>query len=121
MTTPGAIARAACEVAETLSARAILVFTTGGSSAWRIARNRPRVPVLALTPHPEVRAALALSFGIRSELAPMVRDADEMVAMAMEQAQLHDMAAGGERIVITAGVPFGVQGTTNLLWVERVR
>lgn len=120
-TAADAIARAACEIAETLSAQAILVFTSSGSSAWRVARNRPRTPVLALTPSPRVRASLALAFGLRAELAPVVSDADDMVAMAMEHAQTHGMAAPGERIVITAGVPFGVEGTTNLVWVEHVR
>jgi pyruvate kinase len=120
-TTPDAIAAAACDVAETLSAKAILVFTSSGSSAWRVARNRPGIPVLALTPDPKVRAFLALAFGLRAELAPVVSDADEMVAMAMGHAQTHGMAAAGERIVITAGTPVGVEGTTNLVWVERVR
>jgi pyruvate kinase len=120
-TTADAIAQAACEVAETLSARAILVFTSSGSSAWRVARERPRIPILALTPDAKVRASLALAFGLRAELAPAVGNADEMVAMAMEYAQTHGMAAAGERIVITAGAPFGVEGTTNLVWVERVR
>jgi pyruvate kinase len=120
-TTPDAIAAAACEVAETLSARAILVFTSSGSSAWRVARNRPGMPVLALTPDPKVRAWLTLAFGLRAELAPVVSDSDEMVTMAMGHAQTHGMAAVGERIVITAGAPFGVEGTTNLVWVERVR
>jgi pyruvate kinase len=102
-TTADAIAQAACEVAETLSARAILVFTSSGSSAWRVARNRPRIPILALTPDAGVRASLALAFGLRAELAPAVSDADDMVAMAMEHAQAHGMAAAGERIVITWG------------------
>jgi pyruvate kinase len=119
-TTPDAIAAAACEVAETLSARAILVFTSSGSSAWRVARNRPGIPVLALTPDPRVRAQLALAFGLRAELAPVVSDAVDMVEMAMGHAQTHGMAAVGERIVITAGAPFGVAGTTNLVWVERI-
>ncbi len=119
--TPSAIAHAACEVAESLSARAILVFTAGGSSALRVARNRPAVPVLALTPSPKVRATLALSFGVRAELAPGVADADQVVSRALEAAREHGLAAEGDRIVITAGVPFGVTGTTNMVWVERVR
>ena len=119
-TTPGAIAKAACEVAETLTARAIVVFSAGGSSALRIARNRPRIPVLALTPSPKVRAALALTFGLRTELAPMVTDADDMVRMARERLRTHAMADPGDCIVITAGVPFGAAGTTNLVWVETV-
>jgi pyruvate kinase len=120
-TTPDAIAEAACEIAETLSAGAVLVFTSSGASAWRIARNRPRVPVLALTPSPKVRSTLALAFGVRTELAPVVPDADQMVVRATELARQHGLAAVGERIVITAGVPFGVSGTTNLVWVARVR
>ena len=118
---PDAIAKAACEVAETLSARAVVVFTASGSSAWRVARNRPRIPVLALTPTVKVRATLALAFGVRTELAPVVADADEMVRIAIEHVRGHDMADVGERIVITAGAPFGVAGTTNLVWVESVR
>ena len=86
-----------------------------------MARNRPRIPVLALTPSPRVRASLALAFGMRAELAPVVSDAVDMVEMAMGHVQAHGMAAVGERIVITAGAPFGVEGTTNLVWVERVR
>jgi pyruvate kinase len=107
-------------VAETLAASAIVVFTASGTSALRIARNRPAVPVLALTPSATVRAALALSFGIRAESARAASSANEMVELAIEQARERGMAAPGDRIVITAGVPFGVEGTTNLLWVERV-
>ena len=119
-TTPSAIAQAACEVAETLSARVIVAFTASGASAWRISHNRPRIPALALTPSPKVRATLALAYGVRTELAPVVTDADAMVSIATDHVRKHGMAETGDRIVITAGVPFGVAGTTNLVWVERV-
>ncbi len=119
-TTRAAIAKAACEIADTLSAAAILVFTASGASAWRVARNRPRQTVVALTPEPEVRHSLSLVFGVRTELADVVQTSDEMVQVATERARRYGLGQPGERIVITAGVPFGVEGTTNLVWVERI-
>ena len=117
-TTRDAIARAACEIAETVSATAIMVFTASGASAWRVARSRPSLPVVALTPEPRVRHGLALAFGVRTELADVVQSSDEMVRVATERARRYGLGTTGDRIVITAGVPFGVEGTTNLVWVE---
>ncbi len=120
VTTRDAIARAACEIAETVSATAILVFTASGASAWRVARSRPDRPIVALTPVPKVRHSLALAFGVRTELADVVSSSEQMVQVATERARRYGLGQVGDRIVITAGVPFGVEGTTNLVWVERV-
>lgn len=119
-TTQDAIAQAADDVVEAVGAKAIVVFTATGSSARRIARTRPQVPILALTPNPEVERQLALVWGVLPHLAPDPQDTDDMVRIALEEVKRFGLAQVGERVVIAAGVPFGVRGTTNLLRVERV-
>ncbi len=120
-TTQDAIALAAVDVAETLPARAIVVFTSSGSSAWRIVRVRPQVPVVALTPSEETHHRLILASGVFPRLAPNPKDTDDMVRIALEEVRAAGLVGPGEQVVITAGVPFGVRGTTNMLRVERVR
>jgi pyruvate kinase len=119
-TTQDAIAQAAHDIVEAVGARAIVVFTATGGSARRIARTRPQVPILALTPNPEVRNQLGLVWGVIPHLAPDPRDTDDMVRLALEAVKALGLAQVGERVVIAAGVPFGVRGTTNLIRVERV-
>ncbi|TBH21254.1 pyruvate kinase [Thermus thermamylovorans] len=119
-TTQDAIAQAADDVVEAVGAQAIVVFTATGGSARRIARTRPRVPVLALTPNPEVQRQLTLVWGVLPRLAPDPQDTDDMVRIALREVKASGLAQVGERVVIAAGVPFGVRGTTNLLRVERV-
>ncbi|MER3537065.1 MAG: pyruvate kinase [Thermus sp.] len=119
-TTQDAIAQAADDVVEAVGAKAIVVFTATGSSARRIARTRPPVPILALTPNPEVRNQLALVWGVYPHLAPDPQDTDDMVRIALREVKALGLAQVGDRVVIAAGVPFGVRGTTNLLRVERV-
>jgi len=119
-TTQDAIAQAADDIVEAVEAKAIVVFTATGSSARRIARTRPKVPILALTPNPEVERQLALVWGVLPHLAPDPQDTDDMVRIALEKAKACGLAQVGERVVIAAGVPFGVRGTTNLIRVERV-
>ncbi len=119
-TTQDAIAQAADDVVEAVGARAIVVFTATGSSARRIARTRPQVPILALTPNPEVVHQLALVWGVCPRLAPDPKDTDDMVRIALRAVKEEGLAQIGDRVVIAAGVPFGVRGTTNLLRVERV-
>ncbi|WP_234554109.1 pyruvate kinase [Thermus caliditerrae] len=119
-TTQDAIAQAAEDIVEAVEAKAIVVFTATGSSARRIARTRPKVPILALTPSLEVVRQLALVWGVWPHLAPDPQDTDDMVRIALEKAKACGLAQVGERVVIAAGVPFGVRGTTNLIRVERV-
>lgn len=118
---PDAIALSACRIAEYLSADCIVVFTASGTSAWRIARFRPRVPVLALTPDPRVRARLALAFGVRARLSVDPEDTDHMITLALETAVSEGFTRVGQHVVIAAGAPFGLRGTTNMLRVETVR
>lgn len=119
--TQDAIALAATEVAEALPARVVVVFTAGGSTLWRVARYRPDVPILALTPNERVRQQLILANGVYTALAPDPTSTDEMVAEAVALVKELGLADVGDRIVITAGVPFGVRGSTNMVWVEQVK
>ena len=120
-TVQDAIALASVDVAESLPADAIVVFTASGSSAWRVARFRPRVPIVALTPSPTVRRQLVLTSGVYPRQSPDPKDSDDMVRIALAEVKQSGLLEPEATIAITAGVPFGVSGTTNLLRVERVR
>ncbi len=120
-TSPDAIALAAVDVAESLPADAIVVFSASGNSAWRVGRYRPRVPILALTPEERVMRQLVLTCGVYPRLAPDPKDTDDMVTIALSEVKASGLLEPGAKLVITAGVPFGVSGTTNMLRVERLR
>ncbi len=120
-TAQDAIALASVDVAESLPADAIVVFTASGSSAVRVARFRPRVPIVALTPSPGVRRQLVLTRGVYPRQAPDPKDTDDMVALALKEVRESGLLEPEATIAITAGVPFGVSGTTNLLRLERLR
>lgn len=115
-----AITAAACEVARTLEVKAIVTYTTSGSTALRAARMRPEVPILGLTPKLATARRLALSYGVHSMITEDVKDVTQMRDKAVEAAQASDLAKAGERLVITAGVPFGRPGNTNLLRLAEI-
>ena len=110
-----AITRAARQVAETIGARCVATYTTSGSTTLRASRERPRVPILGLTPVAATARRLALAWGVHSVLTEDAKDFGDMVGRACEIARAEGMARRGERIVITAGVPFGTPGATNVL------
>ncbi|AKH17174.1 pyruvate kinase [Deinococcus soli (ex Cha et al. 2016)] len=116
-----AIASAACSIGEKLDSPAIVTFTSTGGAAGRIAKNRPPLAILALTPNEQTRNQLALSWGVVPVLSEDPRNTDDMVRIANEELRRSGLADVGDRYVITAGVPFGVRGTTNMLRVERLR
>jgi len=121
-TAPDAISEAAAQVASTISAAAIVNYTTSGSTAMRAARERPEVPILALTSKLSTARRLALLWGAHCVHTADVRNFQEMVAKACRVALAQEFARPGDKIVITAGVPFGTPGATNVLriaWVER--
>lgn len=118
-TTQDAIALAACELADTIQAP-LVCFTSTGSSLWRVARNRPTVPILALTTNDRTRNQLVLSSNTTARVAIEIRDTDHMVELAKEAAKQSGLVDVGDKIVIVAGVPFGQHGSTNLIRVERV-
>jgi pyruvate kinase len=120
-TAADAISAAATQVAETLSAAAIVTYTTSGSTTLRAARERPYAPILTLTAKIETARRLALAWGTHCVQTPDVRNFSEMVDKACRIARDQGIADKGQRLVVTAGVPFGTPGSTNVLriaWVE---
>jgi pyruvate kinase len=108
-------------VADTLSARAIVAFTTSGATARRVACHRPVRPVLALTAYPQTQRWLALSWGVESALTDIIKDTDEMIRVGLEKAQTCGIAAPEDLVVVIAGTPpYGRSGRTNTLKVERI-
>src|ERR671918_2713495 len=118
--TEDAIAVAVCAAAEMLSAPVILCFTSSGFTARKVATCRPTVPVFACTPEPETFRQLALVWGVTPALTEHSTDYDTMLAVARQQILDRQLAQPGERLVVTAGVPFDMPGTTNLLKIEAV-
>ncbi|HSF05930.1 MAG TPA: pyruvate kinase [Methylomirabilota bacterium] len=117
---PEAISDAAATAANVLGARAIVAFTQSGFSARLISQERPRVPIIALTPFVEVQRRLALSWGVSSRLIRKVETTDEMIEEA-EATLLHEgFVRVNDVIVIISGSPMWVTGTTNLLKLHRI-
>jgi pyruvate kinase len=119
-TTADALSEAATQVAQTVSAAAIICFTLSGSSARRIARERPSVPLLVLTPKAETARRIGLLWGAHAVRTRDVGSFEEMVGKAKRMALRHKLAGAGDRLVIVAGVPFGTPGSTNVLHVVRL-
>ncbi|NBC31566.1 MAG: pyruvate kinase [Alphaproteobacteria bacterium] len=120
-TAADAITAAARQVASTVSAAAIVTYTTSGSTTLRAARERPEVPIICLTPEQRTARRLALCWGVHPAFrADEIRDFDGMVATACAIAQSEGIAEPAQRIVITAGLPFGTPGSTNVLRIAWV-
>ncbi len=115
-----AITAAAREVAETVNVKAIACFTHSGTTALLMARERPRVPILALTPLKSTARRLALVWGLHCVLGEDVERFKLAVVSAVRIAKRDGFADENDKIVVTAGVPFGVPGTTNILRVAPV-
>jgi pyruvate kinase len=110
-----AIANAARNVAETLDLKAIVAWTSSGSTALRIARERPEAPILALTPSRETAGRLAVVWGVHAVVTKDAHDVDDMAKRAVKFAAREGFAKTGDRIIIVAGVPFGTSGATNMV------
>ncbi len=119
-TTADALAEAATTIAQTAGACAIICFTTSGSTARRIARERPAVPILVLTPNQATARRMGLLWGTHAVLTRDVVSFEEMVAKAKRMALRHHIAKAGDRVIVMAGVPFGTPGSTNVLHVVRI-
>lgn len=116
-----AVTASAHYIARDIRAAAIATFTMSGGTAHRASRQRPPVPILCLTPDHQVARRLALSYGVHPVWHAENIDFDQMVTRAVEYAKKEGIAAKGDRIVITAGVPFGTPGSTNILrvaWID---
>jgi len=119
--TDDAISYAACHTAHQLGAAAIIAFTSSGSTARRVAKYRPKVPILAITPSQVTQRQLSLSWGVRAFQIPEPSKIATSFARGARVAKRTGLAHDGDLIVITGGVPIGVSGSTNLLKVERVK
>ena len=120
-TAADAITAAARQVASTIEAAAIATFTTSGSTTLRAARERPSVLIIGLTPKTETARQLALTWGVHPIKTPDAHNFAEMVKIASEVSLREEIAVPGDRIVITAGVPFGTPGATNILRIAWVK
>jgi pyruvate kinase len=115
-----AISAAARTIAGTLNLAAIVCYTASGATSLRAARERPQQPILALTPVPTTARKLAVVWGLHCVLTEDPRDLDDMVAKACRIAYEEGFAAPGQRVIISAGVPLGTPGATNMLRVANV-
>ncbi len=115
--TAGALSRAACMLARDVEAAAVIACTTSGSTARLVARVRPPIPVVALTASTAVQRQLCLSWGVTAARGPVFSDTDSMFERALEWVSQQGMAMPGDRVVVTAGLPINLAGTTNLLRV----
>ncbi len=120
-TTADAISDAMRRIVHTLNAAVAVTYTKSGSSSLRAARERPAAPILSLTPHRETARRLTLAWGTHSALGKEVDSVEEMVSQACDTAVSEGFAKVGDRIVIMAGMPFGISGTTNLMRIARVK
>lgn len=115
-----AVAGVSADLADTLRLPAIVAFTSSGSTAWRIARKRCPTPILAVTSNSQTSRHLSLTWGIHSVLSDEISSYEEMVDTAVKIAKNEEFARRHETIVIVAGTPFGMPGTTNNLRVVQV-
>jgi pyruvate kinase len=114
------ISYSACHTARRLKAKAIIAYTQSGSTARRVSRFRPSVPILALTPDSEVNSRLIINWGVFPIKISMPQTVTEMFKTAIDIAKDMKFAKPGDLIVITGGIPAGHAGTTNMLKVEKI-
>ena len=115
-----AIADAARQIAETLDLSALICWTSSGSTALRVARERPKPPVVAITPNISTGRKLSLAWGVHCVIAEDAHDQDDMVLRAGRIAFRDGFARAGQRVIVVAGVPLGRPGTTNMVRIATV-
>src|SRR5437763_15104225 len=115
-----AIAAAARGIAETLVLSAIVCWTSSGSTALRVARERPKSPIIAISPNVSTGRKLSLEWGVHCVVAQDARDLDDVVDRACRMAVRDGFAKVGQRLIIVAGVPLGTPGATNMVRIAFV-
>ncbi|WP_106751474.1 pyruvate kinase [Pannonibacter carbonis] len=115
-----AISAAARQIAETLNLAAVVCYTSSGATGLRAARERPSTPVIALSPVVGTARRLALAWGLHCVVSEDANDEEDMVDRACRIAHQEEFAKPGQRVIITAGVPFGTPGSTNMLRIAFV-
>lgn len=116
----GAVTAAAAEIGDLLGVKYLITFTQSGDSARRLARVRPRIPMLAFTPEQWTRSRLALSWGVETFLVGTSRHTDQMALQVDEILLAEERVNEGDLVVIVAGSPPGIPGSTNALRVHRI-
>jgi pyruvate kinase len=116
----GAITLAAADVAEFVQAKFLCVFTESGDSVRRMSRLRHSIPILAFTPNEAIRRRMAISWGVQSYLVETVTHTDAMFAQVDDILLGNDLAESGDKVIVIAGSPPGIAGSTNDLRVHRV-
>ena len=115
-----AIADAARQIADTLELSALVCWTSSGSTALRVARERPKPPIIAISPNLSTGRRLSLVWGVHCVVAQDARDQDDMVERACRIAFREGFAKAGQRVIVVAGVPLGTPGATNMLRIAFV-
>ncbi|MFJ6213077.1 pyruvate kinase [Streptomyces sp. NPDC092296] len=116
----GSIARAACELGDFLSAEALVAFTKSGDTARRLSRYRSPIPVIAYTPDAGTRNQLALSWGVETYVSAQVETTDAMVDQVDDSLLALGRLKTGDTVIVTAGSPPGIPGTTNMVRVHHL-
>ncbi len=119
--TSDAIAAAACQIARTVGAAAVAAFTTSGSTAQRVSRDRPVPPIMALVTDTAVARRLSVAWGVHAVLTQSAQGMTDAVARATKLAREEGFAKSGDSIVVLGGIPFGHPGTTNALRVATLK
>lgn len=120
-TTADALAEASQQITGTVSARAVVCFTSSGSTVRRVARERPEAPILALTPRFHTARRLGIVWGVHAIRTKDIGSFEEMIGKARRMVLRHNMAKAGDKIIVLAGVPFGTPGSTNVLHVAMIQ
>lgn len=120
LTITNAIAHATCSMAMEMNAQVIVTATSSGETPKALSKYKPKVPVVAVTPSQETARRLSLNWGVYPILAPHFKSTDEMFETCIDVAKEAGFVQEGELAVLTAGVPIGLAGSTNLLKVETV-
>ena len=116
----GVVSYSANDIADRLNARAIVTFTTSGDTARRVARLHPELPLLVFTPVQQVRSQLAMTWGAETFLCEDVHSTDDMIKVVDRQLLAMEQYNEGDTMVVVAGTPPGVSGTTNTIHVHQL-
>ncbi|MHA1265273.1 MAG: pyruvate kinase [Candidatus Helarchaeota archaeon] len=117
---PSGVSYTACQLASILQAKAILTFTASGFTALAISKQRPSTPIIALTPYKEVQRRCNLYWGVKAMVVGNIDSTDKMFTACEKIALVEKLAKPGDILIITAGIPFGIKGTTNLIKVHTI-
>ena len=118
--TDDAISYAACHTASQLGAKAVIAYTASGSTAMRVSKYRPRTPILAITPNESTQRQLSLSWGVTALKVTEPKLIINMFSQAATAVSKCGLCKEGDLVVVTAGLPMGKSGGTNMLKVERI-